>query len=280
MRTLFFRKLQERAVRYLSWLVLAISLGGMFWILTSLVLRGAEAISWEFLTMPSRPYGLEDAGIANALLGTFLITGMAAVLAIPVGIAGGIYLAEFGKTSRFASVVRFSANMMMGIPSIVTGLFVYACYVIPTGHFSGFAGSLALALIMYPVVLRTTEDMLSMVPDTQREAALALGLTRSRTTLAIVCRCARSGLATGILMALARVSGETAPLLFTALWSDSWPTSFFTSPTPNVPVLMTEYTTNSPFAAMHTAGWGAALVVMAFILALNIIVRVCLRKRT
>lgn len=279
-KTLFWRKCTANLIQALSLAVLTLLLAGMLWILGSLFRSGAGVISWTFLTEPSKPYGVPDSGIANALLGTFLITGTAAILTVPAALAGGIYLAEYGKDTALGNFVRFSANVMMGIPSIVVGLFVYAVYVVPTGHFSGFAGSLALALIMFPIILRTTEDMLRLVPETQREAALALGMTRMRTTLAIVCRCAKGGLATGILMALARVSGETAPLLFTALWSNAWCGSFFTSPTPNVPVLMTEYTTNSPFEAMHAAGWGAALVVMAAILCLNIGVKaLCGREK-
>ena len=153
------------------------------------------------------------------------------------------------------------------------GLFVYALLVVPTGNFSGLAGTVALAIIMFPVVLRTTEDMLLMVPDTLRESALALGMSRMRATLCIVARSARNGLATGILLSLARVSGETAPLLFTALFADTWPEDFFTGPTASAPVLITEYTTNSPFESMHAMGWGAALVMAAFILIINIATR-------
>ncbi|MDO5112739.1 MAG: phosphate ABC transporter permease PstA [Planctomycetia bacterium] len=272
-RSLFYRRMVEYVMRGISLLVLGISLGGMGWILWTLVTHGISVISWTFLTQPSKPYGVENAGIANALLGTLYITTVATLLTLPPAVAGGIYLAEFGKETKLGNLIRFSANVMMGIPSIVVGLFVYAIYVIPTGSFSGFAGSLALGLFMFPVILRTTEDMLLLVPDSQREAALALGMTRCRATLSIVCKSARNGLITGILMAFARVSGETAPLLFTALWSNSWCTHFFTSPTANIPVLITEYTTNSPYAAMHAAGWGAALVMMTGILVLNVGVR-------
>ncbi|MDO4628056.1 MAG: phosphate ABC transporter permease PstA [Planctomycetia bacterium] len=273
-KPIFWRKLKAGMMETLSLVVLAVTLGGMGWILASLLQEGASVISWSFLTEPSKPYGVPNGGIGNALVGTLLITLTAAVITVPVAVAGGIYLAEFGKGTRLANAIRFCANVMMGIPSIVVGLFIYAVYVIPTGHFSGFAGSLALGVIMLPLIMRTTEDMLLLVPDTQREAALALGMTRMRATLAIICRCARGGLATGILMALARVSGETAPLLFTALWSNTWCDRFFTAPTANIPVLMTEYTTNSPFQELHAAGWGAALVIMACILVLNVTVKV------
>ena len=144
---------------------------------------------------------------------------------------------------------------------------------VPMGHFSGLAGTVALAIIMFPVIMRTTEDMLLMVPDTLRESALALGMSRMRTTLCIVARSARNGLATGILLSLARVSGETAPLLFTALFADTWPSGFFTEPTASAPVLITEYTTNSPFESMHAMGWGTALIMAGFILIINIATR-------
>ena len=260
-------------MRTVSLLALALSLGGMCWIVGTTVVRGAPVLSWAFLTESSKPFGIEPSGIANALLGTLLMTLAAAFFTLPPALCGGIWLAEYGKNSRLAQVVRFSANVMMGIPSILTGLFIYAIWVIPTGHFSGFAGSLALGIIMLPIILRTTEESLLLVPNPLREAALALGMRRWRVTLRIVCRSAQSGLVTGILLSLARVSGETAPLLFTALMSHSWPRHFFSEPVANVPVLMTEYTTNSPFAAMQAAGWGAALVMMTLLLALNIGVR-------
>jgi phosphate transport system permease protein len=168
---------------------------------------------------------------------------------------------------------------MMGMPSIIVGLFVYALLVFTTKHFSGFAGSVALAIIMFPVVLRTTEDMLAMVPYELRESALALGMARWKTTCCIVFRAARNGLITGVLLAIARVSGETAPLLFTALWSDAWPTKFFTQPTANLTVTINEYATNSPYTTMHERAWGGALLVTAAILLLNIFCRIIFNER-
>lgn len=278
-RGLFRRKLVDRIVRLLSIAALAVAVAGMVWILWTVVSRGAAVLSWEFLTEPSRPFGAEDSGIANALLGTLAITLGAALLGIPPALLGGIYLAEFGRDTRLGNLIRFAANVMMGMPSVVVGLFVYAVLVISLGGFSGFAGSVALAILMVPVVLRTTEDMLRMVPDSLRESALALGTTRARASLQIICRSARSGLLTGILLAVARVSGETAPLLFTALWSDAWPENYFTGPTANLPVLITEYSTNSPFADQHAAGWGAALIVTLLVLALNIATRIAFKEK-
>ena len=272
-RSPVFRKIQERSASIVSILILTVSLGAMLGIIGTTLMRGLPVISWSFITQPGKPYGIESSGIANALQGTFYITAMATLITLPLAVSGGIWLSEFGRKSRLGNMIRFCANVMMGIPSIITGLFIYAVWVVPTGHFSGFAGSLALGIIMFPIVLRTTEDMLLLVPDSLREASLALGMNRVRATLQVVCRSAKSGLITGILMAFARVSGETAPLLFTALWSNSWCRHYFTGPTANLPVLITEYTTNSPYEAQHAAGWGAALVIMVVILALNLLVR-------
>lgn len=278
-RPLLWRKAQNTLLGLFSFFSILIAVGGMGWILQTVLEQGIGVISLSFLTEPSKPYGELNAGIANALLGTVLIAGLATLIAVPPGIAAGIYLAEFGKNSRLAAALRFCANVMMGVPSIIVGLFIYVLIVIPSGHNSGFAGSVALAVIMFPVIMRTTEDMLAMVPDTLRESALALGMSRSRATLSIVARAARNGMITGVLLSLARVSGETAPLLFTAMFADSWPTSFFSRPTANMPVLINEYTMNSPFEQMNAAGWGAALIITLIILALNIGTR-CLFRDT
>ncbi|MDO5464483.1 MAG: phosphate ABC transporter permease PstA [Akkermansia sp.] len=272
-RSVILRKLANLLLTLLALVSISIALGGMGWILYTVICNGGAVINLEFLTSPSKPYGEPGAGVANALIGTLLMTMGATVLAVPPAMAGGIYLSEYGKDSRFADMLRFCADVMMGVPSILVGLFVYALIVIPTGNFSGMAGTIALAIIMFPVIMRTTEDMLLMVPNTLRESALALGMSRMRTTLHIVMRSARNGLATGTLLALARVSGETAPLLFTALFADTWPDSFFSKPTASAPVLITEYTTNSPFESMHSMGWGAALIITGFILIVNIVTR-------
>ncbi|MDO4570068.1 MAG: phosphate ABC transporter permease PstA [Planctomycetia bacterium] len=278
-RPLFFRKLTNLLVQIFSILTLCVAVGGMLWILCTIFWHGWQTLSWGFLTNPSKPYGIPDAGIANALLGTFLITLCAAVLTIPPALLAGVYLAEFGKKGALPQALRFCANIMMGMPSIIVGLFVYTILVVPTGCFSGFAGSVALGIIMFPVIMRTTEDMLLMVPDSLRESGLALGMTRARATVCIVCRAAKNGLVTGILLSIARVSGETAPLLFTALFCDQWPTHFFTQPTASAPVLMTEYAANSPFEQMHQAAWGAALVILAVVLTINILTRVIFREK-
>lgn len=278
-RGLFRRKLMDRAVGILSILALLIAVAGMIWIIWVVLARGASVISWTFLTEPSKPYGTLNGGIANAVLGTVEITLGAVLIGVPPALLGGIYLAEFGKGTKSGNAIRFSANVMMGMPSVVIGLFIYAIMVIPMGGPSGFAGSVALAVLIFPVVLRTTEDMLLMVPDALRESALALGCSRARTAVRIICRSARSGLVTGIMLAVARVSGETAPLLLTVMWSDAWPKNYFSQPTANLPVLVTEYATNSPFEEQHAAGWGAALVVTLLVLLLNISTRIIFKEK-
>ena len=180
------------------------------------------------------------------MLGSIMITLGAALLATPPAICAGICLSEFRDHPKVTATLRFSANVMMGMPSVLVGLFVYTLIVVPSGHFSGFAGSVALAIIMFPVVMRTTEDMLDMVPYALREASLAIGMTRTRTTLRIICRSARKGLITGILLALARVSGETAPC-FSPPYLRIPGQKIILVMTPNMPVLITEYSTNSPF---------------------------------
>ena len=278
-RGLFFRKITDVLIRAFSIFAVIFAIVFMAWILFTVVDRGVPAIDWGFLFNPSKPYGVPGSGIANALLGTLMITMCAAVIAVPLAVAAGIFLSEFGRKSKVSAFLRFCANVMMGMPSILVGLFVYTILVIPSGHFSGFAGAVALAIIMFPVIMRTTEDMLMMIPDTLRESGLALGMSRARTTLCIVFRSAKNGLLTGILLALARVSGETAPLLFTAMFADAWPDGFFSEPTANVPVLITEYATNSPFESMHAAGWGAALVITLAVLFANIFTRIVFRER-
>ena len=273
------RKISNAILEGFSWFAVAAAILAMLCIIGTVVLKGGHAISLDFLLHRSAPYGIDDGGIANAILGTLAITLGASILAIPTAILAGIFLTEFNVDSRILAALRFAANVMMGMPSVLVGLFIYMALVVPTGHFSGFAGSVALALLMFPVILRTTEDILNMVPNTLRESALALGMSRTRATLSIVCRSAKNGLLTGVLLSVARVSGETAPLLFTALFADSWINSYFTAPTPSLPVLITEYTTNSPFAAMHLQGWGAALVVMSLVLLLNLSARFLFKEK-
>ncbi len=278
-KSLFFRKLKNGLFSIFSFFAIAASLFLIGWILFEIVKNGAGAISWDFLTNPSKPYGIPDAGISNAIIGTILITLAAAAISIVPAMLAGIYLSEFGKNKKHADIIRFGANVMMGVPSILVGLFVYMTVVVPSGNFSGLAGGIALAIIMFPIIMRTTEDMMAMVPNHLREASLALGMTKARSTLCIVCRSAKNGLITGILLAIARVGGETAPLLFTALFCDGTIQNFFTKPTANMPVLIAEYATNSPFEEMHKSAWGASLIIILAILAINVSTRILLREK-
>jgi len=249
----------------------------LIWILYEVIIRGIGAINFAFFTELPTPPGVTGGGLVNAIFGTFLITIMATILGVPIGILAGIFLGEFGQDSKYAEWVRFMANILMGTPSIIIGVFVYTLLVVTTGHFSGYAGAVALAIIMLPVVARTTEDMLQMVPNAIRESALALGATRWRMTLSIVFRSAKTGLITGVLLAIARVSGETAPLLFTALNSPFWPTSLADS-TANLTVTIFNYAM-SPYFDWQKAAWGASFLITIAVLITNIFARIIFREK-
>ena len=278
-RATFFRKTKDSLMRAFSGFATSMALVLMAWVIFTIVREGHSSISAELFLNASKPFGEVGGGIANALLGTVMITAGAAALALPPALAAGIWLAEFGKDSLLARAARFTVNVMMGVPSVIVGLFAYGVLVTTTGHFSGFAGSFSLAILMFPVVVRTTEDQFSGIGDALRESLLALGATRARSTLTVIWRAARSGVVTGVLLAVARVSGETAPLLFTALFADTWPTSYFSGPTPSAPVLITSYTMDSPFESMHRIGWSAALTMAVILLAVNITARYFGAKR-
>jgi phosphate transport system permease protein len=249
----------------------------LFWILYVVLARGLGALNLAFFTQLPTPPGIMGGGLANAMVGTLALTAVATLIAVPVGLLAGIYLAEFSDGSKAADYSRFSANVLMGMPSIIVGIFAYTLVVVPLGHFSGYAGALALAILMLPVITRTTEDMLRLVPNTLREAALALGAPRWKVTLAIVFRAAKSGLITGILLAVARVSGETAPLLFTALNSPYWFGSL-NEPTPNLTVTIYNYAM-SPYPDWQQKAWGASLLITVGVLILTVSARFLLREK-
>jgi phosphate transport system permease protein len=254
-----------------------IGLTVLAWILWEVIARGAGALNLSFFTRLPTPPGMEGGGLANAILGTLTMTLIATGIGTPIGLMAGIYLAEFGTRSRLATTVRFTTNLLMGTPSIIIGIFVYALIVLRTGHFSGWAGAVALAILMIPVVLRTTEDMLNLVPDELRESALALGAPRWRATLTVVFRAAKTGLVTGTLLAVARVSGETAPLLFTALNSFYWPQSV-NEPTANLTVTIFNYAM-SPYSDWQQKAWGASLLITVGVLFVAVLSRFTLRNR-
>jgi phosphate transport system permease protein len=271
------RRLVDLLVKIWSVISALAGIGILVWILSSVIVNGAGAFNLNFFTQLPTPPGMAGGGLANAILGTLAMTAAATLISVPVGLLSGIYLAEFGQDSRVADQSRFAANVLMGMPSIVVGLFAYALVVKPLGHFSGYAGTVALAILMIPVVTRTTEDMLRLVPNTLREAALALGAPRWKVTLAVVFRAAKAGLITGILLAVARVSGETAPLLFTALDSPYWFHSL-SGPTPNLTVTIFNYAM-SPYADWQQMAWGASLLITVGVLAFTLMARLLVRER-
>lgn len=248
--------------------ILVIILGFIAW-------QGIGAINLRFLLDSPRPVG-EGGGIGNAILGTLVLLTLSSAFGLPIGIAVGIYLSEIGK-GRVGDVVRFIVDTLTGVPSIVIGVFVYAIVVLPLKHFSAFAGGVALALIMVPIVARTTEEMLRLVPQSLREGALALGAPQWRVTLGVVLPAASSGIATGAMLAIARVSGETAPLLFTAFGSRFF-NYYLDQPIASLTVQIYNYAI-SPYDEWHAQAWAATLVLMTLILGINIVVRFLTRKR-
>ena len=244
-------------------------------ILGYIVIRGAASINLQFLIDTPKPVG-EGGGIGNAIVGSLLMTTAAAFVGLPLGIAAGVYLAEFGN-NWFGRIVRFVADTMIGVPSIIIGIFVFTVFVLPMGRQSGLAGSLALAIIMIPIVARTTEEMIRLVPNAMREGALALGAPNWRVTWDIVLPAAKSGIATGAMLAIARVSGETAPLLFTALNSRFY-NLYLDQPMASLTVQIYNYATG-PFEVEWQMAWAATLILMLLILTINIAVRYLTRKR-
>jgi len=272
------RQFTDQAVRVMMIPAALSGIAILAWILWEVMSRGAAALNWSFFTQLPSPPGVEGGGLSNAILGTLLMTVLATAIGAPLGLLAGVFLAEFGPKSRIATAVRFTSNLLMGTPSIIIGVFVYALIVLRTGHFSGWAGAVALAILILPVVLRTTEDMLNLVPDELRESGLALGAPRWRVTLWIIFRAAKTGLVTGVLLAVARVSGETAPLLFTALNSFYWPETLG-EPTANLTVTIFNYAM-SPYADWQQKAWGASFLITVGVLVVAVLARFSLQKRT
>jgi len=263
--------------------------GGCFmlgWILLLLLGRGLGALNWDFFTKLPTPPGVQGGGLGNAIVGTLAITLMASLVGVPLGLLGGVFLAEFGRGTRLAAGIRFAANILMGVPSIIVGVFVYGILVKPMGGFSGYAGALALAIIMLPIVARTTEDMLRLVPGSLREAAMALGAPRWKVSFGIFLRAAKTGVLTGILLAVARVSGETAPLLFTALNSPYWNRfdslphllGSFAQPTANLTVTIFNQAM-SPYADWQRSAWAASLLITLGVLLVTLTSRFLIQRR-
>lgn len=269
-RRQYYRKLKSQMMVGVTIAATGIALVPLFLVFGYLLTKGASSVNWNFFTKMPAPVGQAGGGMANAIVGTFEIVIAAALIGVPIGIGGGVYLAE-NQGQRLSQTIRFAADILMGLPSIVIGIFVYTLVVRPMGTFSTLAGSVALAIIMIPLVTRTTEEMILLVPHELREAALALGVPRWRTTLLVVARTATSGIATGVILAIARVAGETAPLLFTAFGNRFWSTAL-RQPIASLTVQVYTYAI-SPFADWQRQAWAGALVLTAIVLALELGVR-------
>jgi len=248
----------------------------LFFILGYLLWQGGHALNWNFFTKLPVPVGETGGGFANAIIGSAKLLLLAAVIGIPIGFLGGVYLAEFGGTTT-SFLVRYTTDLLNGVPSIVIGIFAYAVVVVPMGHYSTFAGGIALGVMMIPVTVRSTEEFLRAVPNTLREGALALGATKWKSVATVVVPAALPGITTGILLALARVAGETAPLIFTAFgnafWSPGW-----NQPTESLPYMIWKYATG-PYEDWHQQAWAAGLVLLSLVLATNIAARFILRRQ-
>ncbi len=245
-------------------------------ILAYITIRGAASINWEFITSVPKPALDGGGGIGNAILGSAIMTVLASLIGLPIGIGAGVYLAEFGD-NWFGSLVRFVSDTLIGVPSIIVGIFIYTLLVLPMGGASGFAGSVALSIIMIPIVARTTEEMIRLVPKSMREGALALGAPQWRVTWNIVMPAALSGIATGAILAIARISGETAPLLFTALNSRFF-NYYIDEPMSSLTVQIYNFATG-PFPNEQQMAWAASLILVGLILIINILVRILTRKK-
>jgi phosphate transport system permease protein len=265
------RRLRNSVATALAIAATVAGVGALFLILGALLWEGVGSLSLRVFTEMTPPPGASG-GLLNAIVGSLIMTAMAIMLGTPLGILAGTYLAEYGRHSRLTFVVRFVNDILLSAPSIVVGLFVYEIVVAPVGHFSAYAGALALALLVVPVVLRTTEDMLLLIPRELREAAASVGMPRSVMILRIAYRAARAGILTGVLLAIARISGETAPLLFTALNNQFFSTDV-TRPMASLPIVIFQFAL-SPYADWQQLAWCGALIITLAVLALNIAARV------
>jgi len=266
----------HRAGILLSVVAMAIGLSALLWILAVLLINGLGAVDLHMFTHATPAPGTEGGGLMNAIVGSLLMVGVATLISTPIGIFAGVYLAEYGEQSRFAQVTRFVTDIMLSAPSIVIGLFVYAIYVANTKHFSGWAGSFAISLIAIPVVVRTTDNMLALVPNSLREAAFALGAPRWKVATMVRLRAVKAGVVTGVLLAVARISGETAPLLFTAL-NNQFFNADMNAPMANLPVVIFQFAV-SPYDNWRELAWGGALLITFSVLGLNVISRTLVRS--
>jgi phosphate transport system permease protein len=270
------RKRVNQLATLMALFAMAFGLFWLFWILAETIVLGIGGINLATFSQMTPPPN-DEGGLANAIYGSFLMVGLAACVGTPIGVMAGIYLAEFDSKSWFASLVRFVNDILLSAPSIVIGLFVYSVVVARFKSFSGYAGILALAIIVIPVVIRTTENMLQLVPSGLREAAYALGAPKWKVTLSITLKAARAGVITGVLLAIARIAGETAPLLFTALSNQFW-TSSLGEPMASLPVVIFKFAM-SPYENWQKLAWAGVLIITTFVLLLNILARVLGRSK-
>jgi phosphate transport system permease protein len=272
-----WRKTKSALASAISFVSAVLVIAPLALIFFHLLRNGASSVNWAFFTELPKPVGVVGGGMANAIVGSFELLGLASLIGIPIGVLGGVYLAEYG-TTRGNWALRFIADVLNGVPSITWGVVVYGLAVLPFKGFSAFAGALALGLMMIPLIMRTTEEVVLLVPNGYREAALALGIARWKTIVHIVMKTASKGIITGILLALARVAGETAPLLFTAFGNRFW-NHDPTQPIAAVPLQIFSYAI-SPYEDWHRQAWAGALVLLTTIFLINVAVRVVTRDRT
>ena len=271
------RKRVNQVALTLSLLAMSFGLFWLFWILFDTIVLGISGINWTTMTQMTPPPN-DVGGLANAIFGSFLMVGLAAFVGTPIGIMAGIYLAEFDTRGWLASVTRFVNDILLSAPSIVIGLFVYSVVVVRFKSFSGMAGVIALALIVIPIVIRTTENMLQLVPSGLREAAYALGAPKWKVILSITLRASRAGVVTGVLLAIARIAGETAPLLFTALSNQFW-TSSLGEPMASLPVTIFKFAM-SPYENWQKLAWAGVFIITVTVLGLNVLARVLTRSKS
>jgi phosphate transport system permease protein len=271
------RLLRHRIGILFSTIAMVFGIGFLLWILGTLVYKGMGSLSIDAIMLPTPAPGEEGGGLANALVGSLLMVGFATLLSTPIGILAGVYLAEYGEKNWFSDVTRFVTDIMLSAPSVVIGLFIYAVYVAKVSHFSGWAGTFAISLIAIPVVVRTTDNMLALVPTSLREAAFALGAPRWKVALFIRIKAVKAGILTGVLLAIARISGETAPLLFTAL-NNQFMNTDMNKPMANLPVVIYQFAM-SPYENWRGLAWTGALLVTFCVLALNVLSRTLFAQR-
>lgn len=274
---LLSRRMKDKMVKYVCLLLSAIAIVPLFWIISTVVINGISILSWEFLTSLPAPYGEVGGGIGNAIYGTLIINALASLWGIPVGMMTGIYLAEYDKDSRLGSAVRSIVESLAGVPSIVFGVFAYSLIVLTVRHYTAIAGAFALGLMMIPLVAKASEESMKVVSNDLREAAIALGIPKWLRTIKVVLSIAKGGVLTGSLLAFARISGETAPLLFTALFSFYWPYSI-DQPMATLQVLIYNYAV-SGFGNWVLKAWGASLILVMIVVSINIAVRYLTKKK-